>query len=272
MRRTIVSAFTAVLAGPAMAADIGVATPSYKIPPYLTAEQTAFNWTGNYVGVHIGGAKGDFSFSPIASSALGGAGTSFGDTSSNGNDAFIGGFQVGRNWQFGRWVLGFEHDSQFTNLNGNITAGSVVAAPFAEGDSFNAKVSYLSATRVKVGYAWDRVAAYVAGGLEMGRVDVTANYAPRTGIGAGAPLSFEDTRKLQFGYTVGAGAEYAFTNNVSFGVEYRYLTLNKATYNLGTVTSAAGDVSNVTADVGLKSSQVLVRMNVKFDGLALSGF
>ncbi|TCU79004.1 outer membrane immunogenic protein [Bradyrhizobium sp. R2.2-H] len=272
MRRTIVSAFTAVLAGPAMAADIGVATPSYKIPPYLTAEQTAFNWTGNYVGVHIGGAKGDFSFSPIASPALGGAGTSFGDTSSNGNDAFIGGFQVGRNWQFGRWVLGFEHDAQFTKLNGSITTGSGVAAPFAEGDSFNAKVSYLSATRVKVGYAWDRVVAYVAGGLEMGRVDVTANYAPRTGIGAGAPLSFEDTRKLQFGYTVGAGAEYAFTNNVSFGVEYRYLTLNKATYNLGTVTSAAGDVSNVTADVGLKSSQVLVRMNVKFDGLALSGF
>ncbi|WP_431202175.1 outer membrane protein [Bradyrhizobium betae] len=125
---------------------------------------------------------------------------------------------------------------------------------------------------MKVGYARDRVMAYLVGGLEMGRVDVTANYASRTGIGAGAPLSFDDTHKLQFGYTVGAGAEYAFTNNISFGVEYRYLTLNKATYNLGTVTSAVGDVSNVTADVGLKSSQVLVRMNVKFDGLALSGF
>lgn len=272
MRRIIVSAFATALAGPSLAADLGAAAPSYRTPAYVTAEQTTYNWTGNYFGVHIGGTKGDFSFSPSASPALGGDGTFFGDTKSSGNSAFIGGFQVGRNWQFGRWVLGLEHDAQFTKLNGDITAGSAIQEPFAEGDGFNAKINYLGATRVKVGYTWDRFMAYVAGGLETGHVDVTANYAPRTGVGASAPLSFSDTQKLQFGYTVGAGAEYAVTNNVSLGVEYRYLTLNRATYNLGTVTSATGAVSNVTTDVGLNSSQVLVRLNVKFNGLPMPGF
>jgi opacity protein-like surface antigen len=111
-----------------------------------------------------------------------------------------------------------------------------------------------------------------AGGLETGEVDVTGSYVSRGGLGANAPLSFSDTRKFQFGCTVGAGAEYAVTNNVSLGIEYRYLTLGKATYNLGTVTSATGVVDTMTTDVNLNSSQVVGRLNVKFDAHKLFGF
>lgn len=268
MSRMNLCALAAVLASPAMAADMGAAMP-YKARSSPIIEQVAYNWTGNYFGIHVGGVGGNFSFSPSASPALGGASTLFGDTSSNGNGALIAGFQVGRNWQFGSWVLGLEHDAQFTKLDDSITAGVNAFVPFAEGDSFKAKINYLGATRLKVGYTWNRFMTYVAGGLQAGHMDVTADYAPRAGTGAGAPLSFSDTHKFLVGYTVGAGAEYAISDGISLGVEYRYLALAKATYNLGTVTSAAGVVSNVTADVGLKSSQVLLRLNAKFNPFGL---
>lgn len=272
MRRIIVSTFALALAEPALAADLGAATPYNKAPAYVAAYQAAFSWTGNYFGVNLGGVHGNFDFTPSAIPALGGPAAPYTDTSSANNNAVVGGFQVGRNWQFGQWVVGLEHESQFTNLAGNITAGPAIAAPFAPGDNFNAKIDYLGAERVKLGYAWDRFLVYTAAGLETGEMDVTGNYASRGGLAAGAPLSSSDTHKFQAGYTVGIGAEYAVTDRVSFGVEYRYLMLNKATYNLGTVASATGAVSNVTTDVGLSSSEVLARLNVKFNGLGLPGF
>jgi hypothetical protein len=96
-------------------------------------------------------------------------------------------------------VFGLEHEAQFTKLNGNVTAPSGVTDPFAQGDNFNASVDYLGATRAKIGWAWNRYMIYAAGGLESGEMDVTANYASRGGLGAGAPLRFSDAHKLQFG-------------------------------------------------------------------------
>jgi outer membrane immunogenic protein len=240
-----------------------------KAPSGRLVDQTVYSWAGNYFGVNVGAAPGTYSFSPSASPALGGLATAYSDATSANNTDVIGGIQIGRRWQFGQWVLGFEQMIQFTNLTGSITAGPTVAPPFATGDNFTAKVQNLNSSRLKVGYAWDRVLVYGAAGLESGVIDVTGNYASRGGLGAGAPLSFSDSHKFQVGYNVGVGVEYAVTNRVSFGVEYNYLTLNKATYNLGTVASAAGVVSNVTSDVDLHSSEILARLNVKFNGFGL---
>jgi opacity protein-like surface antigen len=180
----------------------------------------------------------------------------------------IGGFQAGYNYQISQWVLGFEQDYQFTGLKQS--AGfAVPSGAFLAGDTMSVKTDYLAATRAKVGMTWDRALFYAAGGLEMGEFDGGATYVPRAG---GSPaMGFSDTNKLHFGFNVGAGVDYAVTNNVFIGVEYRYIDLGKETYNLGAFTPAIGGAQTVTNSVGLTASEVTARLNFKLGGLGLFG-
>ena len=71
---------------PARAADFGARTPYYsKAPAYMPP---IYNWTGFYVGGHIGGAfSSDNNFSGLT-------------TGNTGNGRFLGGVQAGADWQF----------------------------------------------------------------------------------------------------------------------------------------------------------------------------
>ena len=76
----------AAFAGPALAADMP-ARPYTKAPAY-TAPAVVYNWTGFYIGGHVGGAFA-------------------GDNSLVSNDArFMGGVQAGFDYQFApNWVV-----------------------------------------------------------------------------------------------------------------------------------------------------------------------
>jgi outer membrane immunogenic protein len=251
----------AVIAGPAAAADMGM---PYKAPGYAPA----FSWTGTYVGANLGGVWGSFDVNPATTNNLTGAVGAPGVMSIN-NSNVIGGFQAGYNWQIGQWVLGLEQDYQFTGLKQTATFAAP-AGLFLVGDSFAVKTDYLAATRARVGMAWDRALVYVAGGLETGEFDVASSYVAR-GAGGSPALGFTDADKLHFGFNVGAGIDYAVTNNVFIGVEYRYLDLGKETYNLGAFTPAGAAAQTVASTVNLTASEVAARLNFKLGGLGLFG-
>jgi outer membrane immunogenic protein len=263
MRRVLAIVFTTALSGSAMAADLS-RPPLYKAPAY----EPAFSWTGTYVGGNLGGAWGTFGLNPITTNNLTGVVTAPGGVSAT-NNSIIGGLQVGYNWQVGQWVLGVEQDVQFTGLKQTM-AFTGPAGFFVAGDAMSVKTDYLSATRAKLGMAWDRYLLYVAGGLETGEFDVTSAYVSR-GAGGSPALGFTDSNKFHIGYTVGAGIDYAVTNNVSLGVEYRYFDVGTETYNLGAFTPAGGAAQTVTNTVGLKASEVTGRLNIKLNGLGFFG-
>jgi opacity protein-like surface antigen len=165
-------------------------------------------------------------------------------------------------------VLGLDQDYQFTGLK-QTTTFAAPAGLFLAGDSMAVKTDYLAATRAKLGMAWDRVMVYAAGGLETGELDVSSTYVARAG---GSPaLGFTDAHKLHFGFTVGAGIDYAITNNVFIGIEYRYFDLGNETYNLGAFTPAGIAAQTVSNTVDLKASEVTARINFKLSGLGLFG-
>jgi outer membrane immunogenic protein len=249
------------LAGPVLAADM---TMPLKAPSYAPA----FSWTGTYVGANVGGIWGKFDVNPTTTNNLTGAVGAPGVMSIN-NSSLIGGFQAGYNWQIGQWVLGLEQDYQFTGLKQTATFAAP-AGLFLAGDSLAVKTDYLAATRAKLGMTWDRALIYAAGGLETGEFDVTSTYVAR-GAGGSPVLGFTDSNKLHFGFNVGAGIDYAVTNNVFIGVEYRYLDLGKETYNLGAFTPAGGAAQTVSSSVGLTASEVTARLNFKLGGLGLFG-
>ena len=107
---------------PALAADLGARAPYAKAPAYAAP---IYNWTGFYIGGHIGGAfSSDNNFNGLA-------------TGNNSNGRFLGGLQVGADYQFApNWVLGVEAS----------TAGSAAAsARYSRADSPTTTTSVRSA-------------------------------------------------------------------------------------------------------------------------------
>jgi outer membrane immunogenic protein len=90
----------AVMAAPAFAADMQP-RPYTKAPAY-TAPQVVYNWTGFYIGGHVGGAFA-------------------GSNSLQGSDArFMGGVQGGFDYQFApNWVMGIEAQYSWLPTNNN---------------------------------------------------------------------------------------------------------------------------------------------------------
>src|ERR1700738_1996429 len=92
---------------PALAADLAARTYT-KGAPYVA--QPIYNWTGFYMGGHLGGAvSSDNNFNRLV-------------TGNNGNGRFPVGVQVGGDYQFApNWVLGIEGQySWLANNNGGV--------------------------------------------------------------------------------------------------------------------------------------------------------
>src|SRR5437868_11649961 len=100
----------ALIGMPAFAADMAVKAP----PP---APAPIYNWTGWYIGGNLGASFGrvkvDFNADPVA---LGGGAITipgFARSDTSEPSGFIGGGQIGYNWQVSPiWVVGLEADIQ----------------------------------------------------------------------------------------------------------------------------------------------------------------
>src|SRR5947199_2298349 len=101
MKRVLLGAAAFVaFAAPALAADLG-ARPYTKAPAY-TPPQVVYNWTGFYIGGHLGGAF-------AGNNGLQGS-----------NGRFLGGVQGGFDYQFApNWVTGVEAQYSWLSNNNN---------------------------------------------------------------------------------------------------------------------------------------------------------
>jgi outer membrane immunogenic protein len=226
-------ALTVAGAVAAQAADL----PTKKAAPAPVYIPPPFTWTGFYVGVNAGGIWGTSSTqSTLYSSSM--PWLSSYNASLNGGSAtgFIGGGQAGYNWQTGSFVLGVETDFDGTTLNRQVNGVSPTFAGLTgnwaawNGDyllaNASARLNWLGTTRGRIGFVAtpdNRLMIYGTGGLAYGGGSAhTALYDLYDGS-----TWFNDTSKTRTGWTVGAGAEYAITNNITAKLEYLY-------YNLGT--------------------------------------
>jgi len=206
-----VAALGLVAAGAASAADL----PSRKGPVVAPVYVPAFTWTGFYVGANAGYGWGNVNANGFAN---------VGDL-----DGFVGGGQVGYNYQMGQFVVGLEADLQAADLSSGNNLGLV-----------RVKTDYFGTVRARVGVAFDRFMPYITGGWAYGNVKTSI-----PGIG------FSSDRSHTGGYAVGAGLEYAVTNNIIAGVEYLYVDLGEKNI-LGANTKVGTDFSVVRARLSYK--------------------
>lgn len=169
--------------------------------PYVPS----FTWTGFYAGLNAGAGWANARDIVITGPTPGSSGVLSG---SRGEGAFVGGGQIGYNWQSGAVVYGLETDIQYVGTGGRVAWG-----PYAwwsgnrEDDG-----AYVGTVRGRLGYAIDRTLLYVTGGLAYGGL----NSNPLTGNNTG-----------NVGWTLGGGGEYAFTNNWSVKLEGLYVDLSE---------------------------------------------
>ena len=109
--------------------------------------------------------------------------------------------------------------------------------------------------RGRLGFAVDRALFYATGGAAFG--DLRNTYV--NGL-TGATDQFSHTR---VGYTVGGGVEYAFTNNLSVRVEYRYTD-----YGSFNDTLVGSTVDGVNVRHHETNNRVQAGFSYKFNGLS----
>ena len=133
-------------------------------------------------------------------------------------DGFVGGGQIGYNYQIGSFVVGVEADLQWADLGGSDGAASVPPAYTAVGfipAGAAGGIDWFGTVRARVGVAFDRALIYATGGFAYGGADDDND--------AFGLVNDDDVRT---GWTLGAGVEYAFTNNLTLGVEGLWVNLN----------------------------------------------
>jgi outer membrane immunogenic protein len=228
MRLLVTSALaTVMVAGAAQAADLPTKAPVYKAP---TA--APFSWTGFYIGGHVGAGWGDKKwsdwFDPI--NELGTVGP---DASYKVNGPLAGG-QIGYNFQSGWTVFGIEADASWTDIKGNGNNDPFVFPGIKSGfgcldlnGACTSKIEALGTITGRLGVAVDRVLFYAKGGAawvqERHTVRAFDLSAPNDPL-----FNFTSTTsQTRWGWTAGAGIEYAFTNSWSAKVEYNYLDFGK---------------------------------------------
>ncbi len=204
IRFALVGFSAALLASTAsFAADLPARTYT-KAPVYAAP---VYNWTGIYVGAHIGAAfGGDDGFNT----------TIAGLTGSKRDAAFLGGGQIGADYQFApNWLVGIE--GQISGLSNNDRR-------FTNGiNSFRDRSDWLASVTGRLGYTWGPGLIYAKGGVA---------FRDDSGLAATAGFLPAVTDRKSTGYTVGGGLEYMFAPAWSAKIEYQY-------YNFDTTSVAS---------------------------------
>jgi len=184
------------------------------------APEPVANWTGFYLGGNAGGATA-LNRSSVTSPAA--AAEAF-NLSPNG---YLGGGQIGYNWQAASWVFGLEGDFQGGSVKDD--KACEIGCSVAVGVAFNQKMNWLGTARARVGYSVGSTLFYATGGFAEG--GVKTNVAGAAG-GVAINQSFSHSKS---GYAVGGGIESPFELFGWFGknwtskTEYLYVDLGRST-------------------------------------------
>jgi outer membrane immunogenic protein len=170
----------------AQAADMPIKAPRYVEP--------AAGWAGWYIGANVGAA-----WQQTQENAYG---LSFSKT------AFIGGGQLGYNWQHGNFVFGLEGD--ISGLSGKNDSANYGAS---------SQIRWLSTVRSRFGLAVGDTMAYATAGVAFGGV--------KNSIFDGEYSS----SKTKVGWTVGGGIEHMLNRNWTIGLEGLFVDLGRSNLN-----------------------------------------
>jgi outer membrane immunogenic protein len=234
-----------------VSAEIGTAASAADLPPapsYAKAvPPVAHNWTGIYVGGHVGSAWANADWQSKEFTAFDqpfhfGAGTGAG---------FLGGAQVGVNYQVDAIVYGIEADASWAAVSGDV-CNTIEGAVHC-----NSKPDRFGTIAGRFGVASDRALAYLKGGAAWLHSDHLLSVIDSP------DALVSDSR---WGWMGGAGVEYALTRNWSAKLEYDFMDFGTRTFDFSLPNTPA------TFDIKQQIQTVKFGLNYKLDwGVPIAG-
>lgn len=206
----------ALLASTSISAAADMPARAYTKAPVLPQ---AYSWTGFYLGAHAG-----YGWGRSESTNVNGT-TPFpvGSVNTTDVDGWLGGGQLGFNYQFNpNWLIGVEGDVSGSDVKGNLSGFSTVGGfTTSRFQSTDLQLNWLATITGRLGYVAGPALLYVKGGAAFGEFKASSTTVnPSSGNALIATTTGGETRT---GWTVGAGAEWAFAGNWSTKVEYNYV-------------------------------------------------
>ncbi len=223
------------------------------------------DWTGAYIGLNVGYGWGDFEGWVDVGNAtenglrgiLGNDRLPIGDA-----DGWLGGAQIGYNWQHNRLVFGVEADIQFTSIRNDWFEFEINDDDAEYTDvSYRAELDWLGTLRGRIGYAFDRFMIYGTGGLAVGHIDFHVRHTQiEEDDGLDITAVSGSNGSTQWGWTLGIGGEFMLAEHVTAKLEYLYVDLAGDDFYFDF------DDSNRDAEgeVGFNAHIVRVGLNYKF--------
>lgn len=187
--------FAAAFSGAVMAASPSLAAD----PTYWDQPGTTFDWSGFYVGVQGGGGWGRGRLTDGVDTVV-----------QNPSGAFLGGYVSGL-WQYDWAVVGAEAELNYGWMRRTETFGPPPTTDIGQ------RIDWFGSLNAVVGVPMDRVLIYGTGGLAFGSVGHSQD-------------TFSGTRSVA-GWTLGAGVDFAVTDDIVVGARYRYYDFGRVSYN-----------------------------------------
>ena len=274
--------------GSAFAADLATtkAPPAPLPPPAM--------WKGFYIGLNAGGlwsnsGSAQISTYPLDADLSANAANAIYTTSLNGplnigsTNGFIGGGQLGYNWQPGlmnnNLIFGFEADIQGVVVTGS--KSRVVNNLWATGNpaggslwnnlGANGNMNFFGTVRGRVGYLVNpTLLVYGTGGLAYGDVNYNVNLSQyvfnAAGVGQAIATGNANYSNVQVGWTGGGGVEWMFMQNWSAKVEYLYYDLGSSNLDVNSFATRLPGANFALPGTGLSSAWTASTINGRTTG------
>jgi outer membrane immunogenic protein len=202
----------------------------------------AYSWTGIYLGGNLGGGWVNKCWTN-----LGTLSTLSQDEGCGTISGFLGGGQIGGNYQVGSLVFGIEGSGDWSNIKGDHTS------TFFPGDTLSATVDGTAMVTGRIGYAADALLFYGKGGAAWAH----DKYSESTG-----GVSFGSATEWRTGWTAGAGIEWGFVPSWSLAFEYDYLGLGTKSVGLVGPSGNVANFENIQQNINMAT----VRLNYHLFG------
>lgn len=206
-RAAALAACTVLSATVTFAADLG--SPKLQAPPDDYADNIGYNWSGLYFGGFLGATHGLWTADFFRNNNHGHA--------EEGFDGIEGGGWLGYNFQVNRnWVIGVETDLGTSNADQSNN--------IFDNDTSYASIDTFGSLRGRLGYVYDRMMVFGTAGLAY------ANISNEIQKGQNAGEQVVSDNSWETGIALGAGVDYAFSNNWIGRVEYQYANFGTQSY------------------------------------------
>ncbi|GLR83793.1 carbohydrate porin [Bradyrhizobium iriomotense] len=207
------------------------ASRAADLPLKAPALQAVYDWTGLYIGAHVGFTRGTSSATLTDPTIA---------TDNNVFDGMTGGVQAGYNYRLNSGLLlGVEGDISFPNY---LPSNHVVSATATALSSAEERWDYVASLRARLGYTTGAWLFYATGGLAFAGERFLST-----------PTNDVEDRRLhtRLGWAAGAGVEYAFAPHWTARLEYLYRKFDDANVSFPSGVNYASAMDLHTIRIGL---------------------